>query len=289
MINRNQNKVYNYGNIQIRKNPNDILNQRPTNNSLKKNIASNTNLNNRNMNNILQTKNQNSNYNINNNDDVINKAILLIRNECKKKDDRIRELQNKVNELTKKLNSLLLNNNISTENNNGNNLTEGVKPFDPNNENEEGGFINRIGRDIRGYSLGNTGINNKNNPRSNSHMQSIKQSNINYNSDSENVMSRGFNDNLSHSNDRSVLTYNGGSQTSSKAEVKSYLKEVKSRVEPRKFKEFIRNIKLLTAKSNTSINKEIIVESVRKLFGEENKDLFFKFEIIIGYKNNEKI
>ena len=110
---------------------------------------------------------------------------------------------------------------------------------------------------------------------------------IKYNSDSEKRINQRFPgyDNLSHSNDHSLLTYNGGgSQTSSKADVKNYLKEVKSRIEPRKFKEFIRNIKLLTAKNKTAFNREIIVESIRKIFGDENNDLFIKFENIIGVK-----
>ena len=153
------------------------------------------------------------------------------------------------------------------------------------NDNKDGEIINRIGKNIRGYSFGYS--NNKNNQRSNSYMQKVKDNAINYNSDTEKVPNQRFPgyDNMSHSNDHSILTYNGGgSQVSSKAEVKSYLKEVKSKIEPYKFKEFIRNIKLLTAKNNSTFNKDIIVESVRKIFGETNKDLFIKFQYIIGAK-----
>ena len=135
--------------------------------------------------------------------------------------------------------------------------------------------------------MGYAGVSNKNNIRSNSYMLSNSQNKINYNSDTEKVVNKRFPgyDNLSHSNDRSLLTYNGGgSQASTKAEVKNYLKEVKQKIEPWKFKEFIRNIKLLTSKNNTTINKDIIVESVRILFGDEHKDLFIKFESIIGFK-----
>ena len=297
MINRNQNKPYLYGNNQARKiqyqknqlNPN----QKPTNNFIKKNMISNTNFDNRNIqNNINQQRNQNLNNNFINPNDELGKAILIIRKECKKKDDRIKELERKVLELSNKLNMLLKNNKNNEINEEFNNPGE-INPFTNNpmekldsNKVLDGGLFNKISKDIRGHSMGYTGL-NKNNQRSNSYMQNIGHNNINYNSDTEKVTNNKFPgyDNLSHSNDHSVLTYNGGgSQASSKAEVKNYLKEVKSKIEPKKFKEFIRNIKLLTAKNNTTLNKNIIVESVRILFGEEHKDLFIKFENIIGVK-----
>ena len=299
---QNQNKVYNNnnnqpGNAQYMKNQH--MNQKPSNNILRKNITPNLNLNNRNIqNNTNQARNQNPNSNamnnmVNNNDEL-GKALLIIRRECKKKDDKIRELEKKVNELTNKLRLLLKNNDNNNNylNNDFENVGE-VKPFplaqDVNNfesnDNKDGEIINRIGKNIRGYSFGYS--NNKNNQRSNSYMQKVKDNAINYNSDTEKVPNQRFPgyDNMSHSNDHSILTYNGGgSQVSSKAEVKSYLKEVKSKIEPYKFKEFIRNIKLLTAKNNSTFNKDIIVESVRKIFGETNKDLFIKFQYIIGAK-----
>ena len=299
---QNQNKAYNNnnnqpGNVQYMKNQH--MNQKPSNNILRKNITPNLNLNNRNIqSNANQARNQNPNSNamnnIMNNNDELGKALLIIRRECKKKDDKIRELEKKVNELTNKLMLLLKNNDNNNNylNNDFENVGE-VKPFplaqDVNNfesnDNKDGEIINRIGKNIRGYSFGYS--NNKNNQRSNSYMQKVKDNAINYNSDTEKVPNQRFPgyDNMSHSNDHSILTYNGGgSQVSSKAEVKSYLKEVKSKIEPHKFKEFIRNIKLLTAKNNTTFNKDIIVESVRKIFGENNKDLFIKFQYIIGAK-----
>lgn len=300
MMNKNQYKMSNYNSNQATKKiqypQNQLLNNihKQTNNSLKKNMTPNLNINNNrnNLNNMVQNRNQN----INNGNDELGRAILIIRQEYKKKDDRIRELEKKVIELTNKLNSLLGNkgNNISTtEVNELNeaNMEGNIKPFTVNMSDKNYGTNqnrdNRIGRDIRGYSIGYINTDNKNNQRSNSYMQSISHNNINYNSDSENRVNQRFPgyDNLSHSNDHSLLTYNGGgSQTSAKADVKNYLKEVKSRIEPRKFKEFIRNIKLLTAKNKNTFNREIIVESIRKIFGDENNDLFIKFENIIGVK-----
>lgn len=304
MLNKNQAKAYNYGtNQQRRIQYNKIQlepNQNPNNNLLKKNITPTININNRNMQNnninqprnqnLMNMNNQNNNFNANNNNDELSKAILIIRRECKKKDDRIRDLEKKVSELTTKLNILLKSKNKIDLNKEYN--VEEYQPFSGsptekiNNEILDGGIINKFGKDIRGYSMGYTGKSIKNNMRSN-YMQSNSQKKFNYNSDTEKEINKRFPgyDNLSHSNDHSLLTYNGGgSQASTKADVKNYLKEVKKRIEPRKFKEFIRNIKLLTAKNNENLNKDIIIDSVRILFGNEHKDLFIKFESIIGFK-----
>ena len=308
---QNQNKAYNNnnnnnrpGNAQYTKN--QYMNQKLSNNILRKNITPNLNLNNRNIpNNMNQTRNKNpnamnnNNNNIMNNNDELGKALLIIRRECKKKDDKIRELEKRVNELTNELNLLLKNNNNNNIdlNNDFENFGGGVAglnsvPLAQNvhnfelNDNKDGEIINRIGKNNRGYSSGYNN-NNKNNQRSNSFIQAFKDNAANYNSDSEKIPNKRFPgyDNMSHSNEHSIRTYNGGgSHVSSKEEVKSYLKEVKSKIEPYKFKEFIRNIKLLTAKNNSTFNKDIIVESVRKIFGETNKDLFINFQYIIGAK-----
>ena len=287
MINRNQNKIYNnIGNNQNKRiiiSQNKQMNQmnqisKTTNNSQKKPLTSNAALINRNIRNNNFLPNQNSNTN-NNENDELGRAILMIRRELKRKDDRILELERKVKELTNTLNSL-------TNNNNNNNISSAT-PFKVVPKGEyDGEEDNRIGRDIRpgGFSLGYSGLNNlvslgNNNIRG---TRSVSQNNPNYNSDNENMSKRypGY-DNLSHSNDNSVLTYNGV-QSNSKKEVKNYLKEVKSKIKPKKFKEFIRNIKLLTAKNNSALNRDIIMESVRILFGEEHKDLFIRFQNIIG-------
>ena len=293
MINRTQKNIYNVVNnqnkrIMIPKNKQiNLMNQisKTSNNSQKKPFIANANLNNRSISNTNQMAIQNSYHtNINENDEL-NKALLIIRRELKKKDDKIIELEKRVKELTNKLNML------TNKKGDNFNINPNVTPLkntskaEYNTEEED----YRIGRNSNAGGLGIevAGLNNiinlrKNNIRGNSYIRSVSQINPNYNSDNENIVKRyhGY-DNLSHSNDNSVLTYNGV-QASSKKEVKNYLKEVKSKIEPKKFKEFIRNIKLLTAKNNSALNKDIIVESVRILFGEEHKDLFIRFEAIIG-------
>lgn len=108
----------------------------------------------------------------------------------------------------------------------------------------------------------------------------------NYNSDSEMMNSKfgNIDGNVSDEpKDSSILTYNN----SGKMDVKNYLKEVKKKVDPDMFKKFIAHIKLLTSKNNSGFKKEIVLENVRLLFGEEYKELYLKFENIIGYKSTQ--
>ena len=284
MINRNQNEIFTILNSQNKKmafpqnKQLNLMNQKTKkSNSSKRPLTANINYNNRKIHNNIFV---NQNLINNNENDELGKALLIIRRELKRKNDRILELENKVIKLTNILNRLInnkSNNNIISSNINP--FKSKIKGGNVEEENKKGGNI-RTNMEFSGLN----NINNlvKNNIRSNNYIRSVSQNNNNYNSDNENIVKRnpGY-DNLSRSNDNSVLTYNGV-QTSSKKNVKNYLKEVKNRISQTKFREFIRNIKLLTAKNNSALNKEIIIESVRILFGEENKDLFIKFKTIIG-------
>ena len=233
----------------------------------------------------MRRNNQNRNININNSgNNELDRAFFIIKNELKKKDDKIRDLQRKVSELINKLKSLTGNNNNFENYQMETPYKEGPKNLYKEEMNNNNLYNNKIGYNID-YLRQNNFINlNNNNIRSNSQSKPFHPINQGYNSDSENIIKRmpGY-DNLSHSNENSVLTYNG--VQTSKQEVKKYLKDVKERIEPKKFKEFIRNIKLMTAKNNKSINKQIIIESVRNIFGRENLDLFVKFEKIVGTGN----
>ena len=288
MINNNiPNKIYNQDNNINRKRaaPQDRqrINNVPQFGPIPNPNANNPNTNKRN-NNINNHINQNRNLNINNNTDNNNelgRAFLIIQKELKKKDNKIYELERKLQELTKKYNSLLNNTNNNINNNYRiSNISPSMEE-DPKNI-----YKNTMNKNVYniGFNNNNQNMNliNLNNIRSYSQKKPFGGSNINYNSDNENIVKRnqGY-DNLSHSNDNSVLTYNGV-HTNSKKDVKDYLKEVKEKIDARKFKEFIRNIKLLTSKSGIAPNKESIVESMRNLFGKEHIDLFLRFEKIIG-------
>ena len=283
------NKLYNQNNNIVNRRrlfPQDR--QRINNPELNKNIPNfNSNLNNRNNNNINQNRINNINNNENN---ELSKAFLIIQRELKKKDNRILELERKIQDLTNKINSYTNNNNNDPRIPKPSSMMEERNDLYNNNPDEDKDmFNNNLNKNVYnyGYIAKNKNQNlinfKANNIRSNSHQKTFQVKNLNYNSDSENIPKRfqGY-DNLSYSNDNSVLTYNGVHSTNSKKDVKDYLKEVKAKIEPKKFKEFIRNIKLLTAKSEIAPNKENIVESMRILFGKEHLDLFLRFEKIIG-------
>ena len=129
----------------------------------------------------------------------------------------------------------------------------------------------------------NTNINNNYymHTKSSNHYK-IKTNNGNngFNLSNKNVLTN-------ETNEGSIFTGNSSSfQKHSKNEVKLYLKEVKSKVDPIIFKDFIQNIKLLTnSKDKNSVDRKSVIEKVRILFGEQFKDLFFKFQSILGFNN----
>ena len=264
------NKLYNQD-INLNRNRLIPQDRQKINNVEKFGPIPNMNTNNRNVN-LNQNRIKNINSNENN---EIGKAFLIIQNELKKKDNRILELERKIRELTIKYNSLTNNNSnqqkttqlFGVQNMNRNNINEGVNELNKNENNI--GIINQK---------------RNNNIRNINQRKNFQIDNINYNSDSENIVKRfhGYGcDNLSHSNDNSVLTYNGVNPNSKK-EVKEYLKEVKEKIDRIKFKEFIRNVKLLTSKNEIAPNREAIIDNMRNLFGKEHLDLFLRFEKIIG-------
>lgn len=223
--------------------------------------------------------------------DGVNMAFQLIKRELQKKDDRILELENQIANLDKKLKFLLQSKRT------GNTSTEIKNKYNsiPLTMNQ----YNKIG-DYNFQEMGLGGTAEKNNFQNNNlernafngsvsnYNQFLSQQKLNYNSDSEKIVKRRIsgNDNLENSHDNSILTYTNGysGNKNEKSDVKNYLKEVKSKVSQDLFKKFIKNIKLLTAKNNSGLDRKKIIENVRLLFGEEYKSLYNKFEAIIGFK-----
>jgi hypothetical protein len=279
--NNNQNKLYNQDNNINRRRvfPQDRQRGNNNNANIKFGQIPNPNQNANNFNRNNNNLNQNRTNNNNRPNDELGKAFLIIQRELKKKDAKIAELEKKIRELTNKLDSLTNNNNF--------NLSKNSPMATPFKEEPKNIYENNLNENNL-YNMDYLNPNSKNNIRSNSQSRAYQMNqinNLNYNSDTENMIKKyqryqGY-DNLSHSNDNSVLTYNGVN-ANSKTEVKQYLKEVKAKIEPRKFKEFISNIKLLTSKREIAPNREAIIENMRILFGEEHKDLFLRFEKIIG-------
>ncbi len=69
--------------------------------------------------------------------------------------------------------------------------------------------------------------------------------------------------------------------TGVKLEVKKFLEEVKSKVNSTMFKKFAEKIKMLLDKKG-NYNKDIIINDIKNLFGNEYYDLYEKFKRITG-------
>lgn len=189
------------------------------------------------------------------NSSEIENAFSLILNEISKRDQRIRELEEQVLSLQKQISNK--NNtyqNIPTNNTLQNILTGQDSPF------------RNLGQDFSSNRVG-------------------------YNSDSEKKVKIPIQKPSTQTPSNSFIVNNNNSSSylpkdssQSRNEVKKFLNEVKGQVEPKLFKEFIKNIKLLTNKTGNSVNRKAIIENVKNLFGEQHMDLFLKFEEILGIK-----
>ena len=182
------------------------------------------------------------------NNNEIENAFSIILNEINKRDERIKELEEQVTSLKRQL--LIKNNQYQP-------VTVGQTNLVPSTQ--ESPFRN---------------IN-----------QDFLSNRINYNSDSEKKVKVPLPWPTTQTPSNSFMMTNSGNKDSaqSRNEVKNYLKEVKDIVDPKLFKEFIKNIKLLTNKT-ANVNKKAIIENVRNLFGEQYTDLYMKFEKILGVK-----
>ena len=182
------------------------------------------------------------------NNNEIENAFSIILNEINKRDERIKELEEQVTSLKRQL--LIKNNQYQP-------VTVGQTNLVPSTQ--ESPFRN---------------IN-----------QDFLSNRINYNSDSEKKVKVPLPWPTTQTPSNSFMMTNSGNKDSaqSRNEVKNYLKEVKDIVDPKLFKEFIKNIKLLTNKT-ANVNKKAIIENVRNLFGEQYIDLYMKFETILGVK-----
>ena len=297
-MNRKPQQFKQFQNLGSMQTPNKKTNNLASNNNyLGKNTTNFYNNNNRNNINLntnanisgklMMKTNTSPNMNSPTTNTIINNAFMMIKNELRKKDEKISQLEFQLSELRKKYNSLT--------NNTGNNENNGNQIPIPNPLNKNFTFGEMNSEEIK-QNKAQLSPSSMNRGKFAINFQKFAQNNAsnfgNYNSDSEHFDNKRFNQKNyglgnDSGNENSLLTYNSNNfRIYSKGEVKSFLKEVKSKVNPVIFKEFIQNIKLLTStKDKNGIDKHIIVENVKILFGEEFKDLFVKFESIIGLNN----
>ena len=118
---------------------------------------------------------------------------------------------------------------------------------------------------------------------SNNHINNIQKPIIN-----ERIYNKNFNK-IEYENNELYGNLNGPSNYSTpsragtgvKLEVKKFLEEVKSKVNSNMFKKFAEKIKLLLDKKGNH-NKDIIINDIKNLFGNEYYDLYEKFKKITG-------
>jgi hypothetical protein len=183
-------------------------------------------------------------------------AFSQILNELYKKDSRINELEKEIANLKQQIHFISKNNNTNINNSYG---KHNVNMFDeiPLRSELMSTFkaSNSRGASNKGVSLQNNSVNN-----------SFLVSGSNCSSKDN---------------------------TQWKNEVKKYLNDVKEKVEPELFREFIKYIKVMTSKnnnnnsrnnSNSKSNKKEIVNKVKELFGEKYIDLYHQFEVIVCLK-----
>ena len=304
-LNLNLNKNNNNNNIKIGMNKqNNFMNNMNRNLNIKNNANA--------ANNMNRNINPNNNNNNMNSDNVISRALSMIRAEFKKKDDRIRTLQLKVEELEKEIELITNNKAMNTANNYNNNINENNRVLNNNYMNipHNNTTQKKIGKNftfsekISGELDYNNNLGLQNNYDrtnkiqemnfNNNYMRNneLNNRNINYQSNSNNQyrintmeQPKYTDDNNDAQRENSIKTWNSGNYHGfSKNDVKLYLKEVKSKLDPDSFHEFIRNIKLLTSsKEEGKIDRRTIVGQVRDLLLEKDGELFEKFKEIIGY------
>ncbi len=302
--NKNNMIIPNNNNMNMNKNIKNTNVRKGLNLNLKKtNVKDNMNMNN--MNN-----NMNRNMTSNNNNDpnnIILKALSIIRSEFIKKDEKIKSLELKVEELEKRINAIQ-NSGNQLNNNNQNMILNNNYVNNPNQiplkEKQH-----KIGKNFTFSEKYSEEINNMEIPREpniynlpnkkeemNNNINRINNMGVNYGTNSDNqfnVISKNENDNKANINkkerENSVNSHTSGNIFGiTKIELKSYLKDVKSKLDKESFKTFISNVRLLNnskGNNNNNIDRESVMENVRILFGEKFKNLYEQFKDIIGFNN----
>lgn len=201
----------------------------------------------------------------------VEQAFSQILNELYKKDNRISELEKEVSVLKNQLNALTKNTNINYRNNHIHNYNN-ENIFHINNTHSHFDDIPLQSEVLSGY-------------KSPSSQSSSNRGAAVHKQKSIYSINNSF---LTSNNNKSINNASSSMKDNSqwKSDVKKYLNEVKDKVEPQLFHEFITYIKIMTGKSNSSTNKKEIIDKVKELFGTQHYDLFQKFEMIVCLKRN---
>ena len=136
--------------------------------------------------------------------------------------------------------------------------------------------------------------NNFKDTKANSHLiNSLKSVESGKPSPSQEKYSNNFNDynNYNPLDNNKIASFNynetSSSSTNNRNKVREFLNEVKEKLDTKRFKVFIKNVKILTDKSQ-SVNRKQVFDQVKDIFGEDHIDLYIKFETILSPNNNVK-
>ena len=284
-----------------------ILNNNKNVNKMQKNMnlmspdISNNKINNTILNSLFtsQTDIKNNNNISNNNSGIIN--IYKNNNFANDINKNNIDIDNKINIIHKIQNSKKLNkiNNYDlTEPNNNYNIDDNNRLYNDDIQNKVFNLntneyssdrknINKIRKESY-QSSQNIKINIRNNHGSMKERQNLKSQNLI--NESENILEQNklkivtF-DNFTKPGSKSNsfnLSEDGGTITS-KSDVKNYLKEVKHKLEPDRFKKFITQIKALTKNKNNEHKNSILLQ-IKNILNDKN--LFSKFEMIMKVNKN---
>ena len=279
--NKNFNKIQNNINLMSPESDNNKSNNTILNSlfTTQTDIKNNKNTNNNNSGIINIYKNNFVNEINNNNNDIDNKINIIHKI---KNSNNINKINNyDISDIGK------MNNNYNIDDNNkyfNDDIQNKAFNINTNEHSSDKKNINKIRKESY-HSSQNININIRNRHGSTKETKNNNFSNENENTIEQNKLKIVAFDNSAKPGSKSNsfnLSEDGGTITS-KTDVKNYLKEVKHKLEPERFKKFITQIKALTKNKNNE-QKNLIILQIKNILMDKN--LINKFEIIMKVNKN---
>ena len=240
-----------------------------------------------NKSNILYSNNNNKNNNncIPNNSKIFSNNINII--------NRVKNSKN-INKINNYRNNIELNNSKYNYTNNINSNNSKYLNTDENNRriylnenineySKDKNNINLIRKEPYNNNINNIKYRNKNNSGNKFRNIQTNETDTSTGNDKIKIFSIGSvgRANSKNSKSNSILTLSEEGITQSKTEIKNYLKEIKNKIEPDKFKQFVKLIKSLIRNKNSG-EKNTIVNEIKNIL--IDKSLINKFETILKIK-----
>ena len=244
-------------------------------------------------NNSINASTNNSNINIYKNSNIGNEPNINNINNKINFDNKINFIHkiknstniNKINNYRNVTDVVKNNNNFNSDNNYLNEMPNKPINININEHSTDKNYVNQIRKESYHSNL-NVNLRNKND-----NIKQVKNfEQKNFTTDSEKLGEKDKVKILNINNlerpgskSNSFNLSDDGNMINSKKDIKNYLKEVKNKLEPEKFKIFIKQIKELTKKKGVG-QKNIIISEIKNILGDKN--LICKFENIMKVNKN---